>query len=61
MVDPAHAFFNDYQRGWQHGDWWSVRRFDKAFGRELPALAAALSDPMVWFLQKTADLWGRRA
>src|SRR3954465_8441309 len=24
--------------GWRHGDWWTVRGYDKAFGRGLPAL-----------------------
>lgn len=37
-VDPAHPLYDDYQRGWKHGDWWTVRGFDKAFGRRLPAL-----------------------
>ena len=37
-VDPAHPLYDGYQRGWRHGDWWTVRGYDKAFGRRLPAL-----------------------
>lgn len=37
-VDPAHPLYDGYQRGWRHGDWWTVRGYDKEFGRKLPAL-----------------------
>ena len=37
-VDPAHPLYDGYQRGWRHGDWWTVRGYDKAFGSKLPAL-----------------------
>ena len=37
-VDPAHPRFDDYQRVWRDGDWWTVRGYDKTFGRRLPAL-----------------------
>jgi SAM-dependent methyltransferase len=37
-VDPAHPLYDAYQRGWRYGDWWTVRGYDKTFGRRLPAL-----------------------
>ena len=37
-VDPAHPRYDDYQRVWRDGDWWTVRGYDKTFGRRLPAL-----------------------
>jgi SAM-dependent methyltransferase len=37
-VDPAHPLYEGYQRAWRHGDWWTVRGYDKAFGQKLPAL-----------------------
>jgi SAM-dependent methyltransferase len=37
-VDPAHPSYEDYQRVWRDGDWWSARGYDKAFGQKLPAL-----------------------
>jgi SAM-dependent methyltransferase len=37
-VDPAHPLYDGYQRAWRHGDWWTVRGYDKAFGQKLPAL-----------------------
>jgi len=37
-VDPAHPLYDGYQRAWRDGDWWTVRGYDKAFGRKLPAL-----------------------
>ena len=37
-VDPTHPLYDGYHRGWRHGDWWTVRGYDKTFGRRLPAL-----------------------
>jgi SAM-dependent methyltransferase len=37
-VDPAHPRYDDYQRVWQDGDWWTHRGYDKEFGRKLPAI-----------------------
>ena len=37
-VDPAHPRYDDYQRAWEDGDWWTRRGYDKTFGRRLPAL-----------------------
>ena len=37
-VDPTHPAYDEYQRVWRDGDWWTVRGFDKHFGRKLPAL-----------------------
>lgn len=37
-VDLRHPRYDDYQQVWQHGDWWTVRGYDKTFGRRLPAL-----------------------
>ena len=37
-VDPAHPRYDDYHRVWRDGDWWTVRGYDKTFGRRLPAL-----------------------
>ena len=37
-VDPTHPLYDGYQRGWRYRDWWTVRGYDKTFGRRLPAL-----------------------
>ena len=37
-VDPTHPSYDEYQRVWRDGDWWTVRGYDKHFGRKLPAL-----------------------
>ena len=37
-VDPAHPLSDGYRRAWRDGEWWTVRGYDKAFGRKLPAL-----------------------
>ena len=37
-VDPAHPRYDDYQRVWRDGDWWTPRGYDKVFGQKLPAL-----------------------
>ncbi len=37
-VDPAHPRYDDYQRIWRDGDWWTPRGYDKVFGQKLPAL-----------------------
>ncbi len=37
-VDPAHPLYAAYHEAWRDGDWWTVRGYDKAFGRRLPAL-----------------------
>jgi len=37
-IDPTHRLYDGYQRSWRHGDWWTVRGYDKEFGRKLPAL-----------------------
>ena len=37
-VDPAHPLYADYAAAWRDGDWWTVRGYDKTFGRKLPAL-----------------------
>jgi SAM-dependent methyltransferase len=37
-VDPSHPLYAAYHEAWRDGDWWTVRGYDKAFGRKLPAL-----------------------
>jgi SAM-dependent methyltransferase len=37
-VDPSHPLYAGYQQAWRDGEWWTVRGYDKAFGRRLPAL-----------------------
>jgi SAM-dependent methyltransferase len=37
-VDPAHPLYEGYRSAWRDGDWWTVRGYDKRFGRKLPAL-----------------------
>jgi SAM-dependent methyltransferase len=37
-VDPAHPRYDDYQRVWRGGDWWTTRGYDKTFGQKLPAI-----------------------
>ena len=37
-VDPAHPAYAGYHNAWRDGDWWTVRGYDKVFGRKLPAL-----------------------
>ena len=37
-VDPSHPQYAAYHEAWRDGDWWTVRGYDKAFGRKLPAL-----------------------
>jgi hypothetical protein len=37
-VDPAHPRYDDYQRVWRGGDWWTTRGYDRTFGQKLPAL-----------------------
>jgi SAM-dependent methyltransferase len=37
-VDPTHPRYAGHQQVWQDGDWWTVRGYDKEFGRRLPAL-----------------------
>jgi SAM-dependent methyltransferase len=37
-VDPAHPSYAGYYDAWRDGDWWTVRGYDKVFGRKLPAL-----------------------
>jgi ubiquinone/menaquinone biosynthesis C-methylase UbiE len=37
-IDPTHSLYDDYQRVWRNGDWWTSRGYDKAFGQKLPAL-----------------------
>jgi SAM-dependent methyltransferase len=37
-VDPSHPLYAGYLDAWRDGDWWTVRGYDKAFGRKLPAL-----------------------
>ncbi len=37
-VDPAHSRYDDYQRVWRDGDWWTARGYDKVFGQKLPPL-----------------------
>lgn len=37
-IDPAHPLYADYHAAWQDGNWWTVRGYDKVFGRKLPAL-----------------------
>jgi hypothetical protein len=37
-VDPAHPRYDGYERAWRGGDWWTVRGYDKEFGRKLPAM-----------------------
>jgi SAM-dependent methyltransferase len=37
-VDPAHPHYELYHRAWKNGEWWTMRGYDPAFGRKLPAL-----------------------
>ena len=37
-VDPSHPLYAGYHEVWRDGDWWTVRGYDKVFGRKLPAL-----------------------
>ena len=37
-VDPSHPLYAAYHEAWRDGDWWTVRGYDKAFGRKLPEL-----------------------
>jgi SAM-dependent methyltransferase len=37
-VDPSHPLCAGYHDAWRDGDWWTVRGYDKVFGRKLPAL-----------------------
>ncbi len=37
-VDPSHPHYALYHRAWKNGEWWTVRGYDPAFGRKLPAL-----------------------
>jgi len=37
-IDPTHPLYADYDAAWRDGDWWTVRGYDKAFGRKLPVL-----------------------
>jgi SAM-dependent methyltransferase len=37
-VDPSHPLYAGYHDAWRDGDWWTVRGYDKVFGRKLPAL-----------------------
>ena len=37
-VDPSHPLYAGYHDAWREGDWWTVRGYDKVFGRKLPAL-----------------------
>jgi SAM-dependent methyltransferase len=37
-VDPSHPLYGDYHAAWQDGEWWTLRGYDKEFGRKLPAL-----------------------
>lgn len=37
-VDPSHPLYAAYHDAWRDGDWWTVRGYDKVFGRKLPAL-----------------------
>ena len=37
-VDPSHRLYASYHDAWRDGDWWTVRGYDKVFGRKLPAL-----------------------
>ena len=37
-VDPSHRLYAAYHEAWRDGDWWTVRGYDKVFGRKLPAL-----------------------
>ena len=37
-VDPTHPHYELYHRVWKNGEWWTVRGYDPAFGRKLPAL-----------------------
>jgi len=37
-VDPSHPLYPGYHEAWRDGDWWTVRGYDKNFGRKLPAL-----------------------
>jgi SAM-dependent methyltransferase len=37
-VDPSHPLYAGYHDAWRDGDWWTIRGYDKVFGRKLPAL-----------------------
>ena len=37
-VDPSHRLYAGYHDAWRDGDWWTVRGYDKVFGRKLPVL-----------------------
>ena len=37
-TDPSHPLYAGYHDAWRDGDWWTVRGYDKVFGRKLPAL-----------------------
>ena len=37
-VDPSHPLYAPYHDAWRDGEWWTVRGYDKVFGRKLPAL-----------------------
>ena len=37
-VDPSHPLYAGYHDAWREGDWWTVRGYDRVFGRKLPAL-----------------------
>jgi SAM-dependent methyltransferase len=37
-IDPSHPLYAGYHDAWRAGDWWTVRGYDKVFGRKLPAL-----------------------
>jgi SAM-dependent methyltransferase len=37
-VDPTHPRYHAYRDAWRDGDWWTIRGYDKAFGRKLPPL-----------------------
>jgi SAM-dependent methyltransferase len=38
LVDPSHRSYAGYHEAWRDGDWWTVRGYDKVFGRKLPVL-----------------------
>jgi len=37
-ADPSHPLYAGYHEAWRDGEWWTLRGYDKAFGRKLPAL-----------------------
>ena len=37
-VDPSHPLYAGYHEAWRDGDWWTIRGYDKVFGRKLPAI-----------------------